>query len=96
MLLTIPNLLTSDQVAHAQQVLDAAVWVDGRVTAGHQSSRSKDNVQIPEDSVAARELGGMILDALGCNALFVSAALPSRVFPPCLTATVGDSRLALT
>src|SRR6202021_2267502 len=30
----------------------------------------------------ARELGGMVLAALEHNALFVSAALPLKVFPP--------------
>ena len=54
----------------------------GRVTAGHQSSGVKDNVQLPEDHPVARELGDMILEALQRNALFVSAALPLRVFPP--------------
>ena len=39
-------------------------------------------MQLPEDSEAARELGAMILGALGSNALFISAALPARVFPP--------------
>ena len=37
---------------------------------------------MPEGSPAARELGGMILTALEQNALFISAALPARVFPP--------------
>jgi PKHD-type hydroxylase len=55
--------------------------VDGRVTAGHQSARTKDNVQLPEGSPASRELGAMILAALEQNALFISAALPARVFP---------------
>jgi PKHD-type hydroxylase len=82
MLLAIPELLTSEQVAQARRLLEGAEWVDGRVTAGHQSARAKDNLQIPEDHPAARELGDMILNALGQNALFVSAALPSRVFPP--------------
>lgn len=82
MLLTIPKVLTPEQVQQARAKLDAASWVDGRVTAGHQSAQAKDNMQLPEDSDAARELGAMILDALGGNALFISAALPSRVFPP--------------
>jgi PKHD-type hydroxylase len=82
MLLTVPNVLTPEQVQQARAKLDAAAWVDGRVTAGHQSAQAKDNMQLPEDSDAARELGAMILDALGSNALFISAALPSRVFPP--------------
>jgi len=67
----------------------AAEWRDGRVTAGHQSARAKDNMQLPEDSPAARELGEMILSALGQNALFISAALPRRVFPPLFNRYAG-------
>jgi PKHD-type hydroxylase len=82
MLLQIPDILDADQVAHARKALEAADWVDGRVTAGHQSARTKDNLQIPEDHPVARKLGETILAALQRNPLFISAALPLRVFPP--------------
>ena len=82
MLLTVPDLLTQDQVTQARQVLGGAEWVDGRVTAGPQSAEAKKNSQIPEGHPAAREIGALILDALGRNALFHAAALPLRVFPP--------------
>ncbi len=82
MLIPIPDVLTREEVLRARQVLDDANWVDGAVTAGHQSVRTKDNVQIPEDHPAAREIGDLILSALGRNALFISSALPSKVFPP--------------
>lgn len=82
MLLPIPDVLTPEQVAHARLLLDQAEWADGRITAGHQSSRAKDNLQIPESHPVARQLGDIILNALGQNALFISAALPQRVFPP--------------
>ena len=82
MLLQIPDVLTAEQVTHARHLLDTANWVDGRVTAGHQSSQVKDNMQLPEDHPVGRELGDMILEALQRNALFISAALPLRVFPP--------------
>ncbi|HWB17411.1 MAG TPA: Fe2+-dependent dioxygenase [Vicinamibacterales bacterium] len=82
MLVEIPDILTADEVARARQALAAADWVDGRVTAGHQSTRVKQNQQLPEDSPAARELGELIVRALQQNALFVAAALPLRVFPP--------------
>ena len=82
MLLPIPDVLSTEQVAEARQILHRAEWVDGRVTAGHQSSRAKDNMQIPESHPAARQLGEMIVNALSQNALFISAALPERVFPP--------------
>jgi PKHD-type hydroxylase len=82
MLLQIPDVLTPDLVASARQRLEAASWIDGRVTAGHQSARAKDNLQLPEDSPEARQIGDEILAALQGNPLFISAALPARVFPP--------------
>jgi PKHD-type hydroxylase len=82
MLLRIPDILTPEQVAQAKQILGKAEWIDGRVTAGHQSALAKDNLQIAEGSPAWRELGEMILKALGQNPLFLSAALPLHVFPP--------------
>jgi PKHD-type hydroxylase len=82
MLLQIPDVLNPAQVAEARQILDAAEWVDGRVTAGHQSAQAKHNLQIPEGHPAARQLGEMILKALGRSPLFFAAALPLHVFPP--------------
>lgn len=82
MLLSIPDVLTPDEVADARARLDAADWLDGRVTAGHQSARVKQNQQLPEDHPVAAALGQMILGALQRHPLFVSAALPLKVFPP--------------
>ena len=82
MLLTIPNVLSPEQVAEARTILDAANWVDGKVTAGHQAYKVKDNVQLPESHPVTRQLGEMILVALSQNPLFISAALPRTVFPP--------------
>ncbi|NUB08563.1 Fe2+-dependent dioxygenase [Azospirillum sp. Vi22] len=82
MLLQIPDVLTADEVAHCRAVLEASPWVDGRVTAGSQAVLAKNNLQIPEESDTARELGVVILKALGRNSAFNSAALPLRVLPP--------------
>ncbi len=89
MLITVPDVLNPDQVAKGRQILEAAEWVDGRVTAGPQSSKAKDNLQIPENHPASREVGGMILDALGKNPLFLAAALPTKVFPPLFNRYTG-------
>lgn len=82
MLLQIPDVLTETQVKEFRDVLLAADWVDGKVTAGHQSAKTKNNMQLPEGSKAAVELGQKILIALEKNPLFISAALPLKVFPP--------------
>jgi len=82
MLLQIPEVLSAEQVKQFRARLDAASWVDGNVTSGHQSAHAKVNEQVAEDSVEARELGEVVLSALARSALFFSAALPKQVFPP--------------
>ncbi|KQP51477.1 PKHD-type hydroxylase [Methylobacterium sp. Leaf399] len=82
MLVHVTSVLTPDEVAHCRARLDASDWVDGRVTAGAQAARAKHNLQIPEDAPVARELGDLILRALGRSPLFNAAALPLRVLPP--------------
>ncbi len=82
MMVRVPQLLTPEQVADMRALMGKADWVDGRVTAGQQSGQAKHNLQIAENSPAARALGDVILSALGRNELFTSAALPLRVFPP--------------
>lgn len=82
MLLQIPEVLSKRQVAEFRQAMDAAEWVDGNATSGAQSAHAKRNMQLPEGSQTARRLGDAVLQALGRNPLFISAALPQKVFPP--------------
>ena len=82
MLLHIPRVLTESQVARGRARLEDAKWVDGRTTAGHLSARAKHNLQVAEGTPEARELGEVIVTALERTPLFMSAALPLRVFPP--------------
>ena len=82
MLITIPEVFTPEQVAQAREALLKADWVDGKVTAGYQARDVKKNMQLPEDSPLAISLGDMVLKGLARSPLFMSAALPLRVFPP--------------
>ncbi|MEJ0068849.1 MAG: Fe2+-dependent dioxygenase [Pseudomonadota bacterium] len=82
MLLHIPHVLSVEQASRARAMLADAPWGDGRATAGHESARMKDNLQVPEDHPVARELGDVILASLESNPLFLSAALPLKVVPP--------------
>jgi PKHD-type hydroxylase len=82
MLIAIPDLLDGETVARLRGIIDAADWVDGNVTSGHQSALAKQNEQLPEGSDAHRQGGAIILDALGKSPLFFAAALPLKVFPP--------------
>jgi len=82
MLLQIPEVLSSEQVVACRKLLETDNWIDGRTTAGHQSARAKNNLQLPEDHEHAKQLGDTILAALENNPLFMAAALPLKVFPP--------------
>ena len=82
MLLQLPEVLSSEQLLQARALLARAPWIDGRVTAGHQSAQVKDNLQIPEGCAEHRALGEIVLAALERLPLFISAVLPLKVFPP--------------
>lgn len=82
MMIYIPQMLDAAQVARCREIMEKAAWVDGRVTAGHQSAQVKNNLQLPENSAEARDLGNMVIEALGRSNLFMSAVLPKQVFPP--------------
>src|SRR5437868_3311856 len=82
MLIQIPRLLSAEQVAHMRGQLAGMDWVDGKATAGSQSAGAKHNLQVPEDTPAARALGEIILGALGQNERFMSSSLALRVYPP--------------
>jgi PKHD-type hydroxylase len=82
MLITIPDVLTLEQVQQMRAKLDVAEWTDGKVTAGYQARGVKENEQLAEGSPLALELGEVVLKGLARSPLFMSAALPLRVFPP--------------
>jgi PKHD-type hydroxylase len=82
MILTIPDVLTTEQRAQVRRLLGGAAWIDGSVTAGYQAVKVKHNQQIPEDHPAARELGAIVLGAIERKPAFLSAALPVKVYPP--------------
>ena len=89
MLIAIPQVLDADGVGRVRAVIDAGEWVDGNVTSGPQAALAKRNEQLSESSAAAREGGGIVLDALGRSPLFFAAALPLKIFPPLFNRYAG-------
>lgn len=91
MLLTLPHLLTPDDVRTARRLLTNAPWTDGRASAGEQAARVKNNEQLPHDCDAAGHIRAMVLRGLDNSPTFFSAALPKRVFTPRVNRYGGDS-----
>jgi PKHD-type hydroxylase len=84
MFVRIPNVLNEAQITELRAALndEKAPWVDGRLTAGFQGAPVKNNQQLDEASAMARELGGVVLTQLERHAVFISAVLPNKVYPP--------------
>ncbi len=90
-ILHIPKVLTLEEVQHARTVLAQAPWTDGRVTAGPQAARVKNNQQLPHDCDAAKTLCAMVLQALDRHPAVFPSALPRRVLPPDFNRYSGSS-----
>lgn len=92
MLLHIPGLFSHDEVVRIRAALEQADWADGKITAGFQSAKAKHNLQLPEGHPLAVEVGAALVERLWANPLFMSAALPHKIFPPLLNCyTAGGS-----
>lgn len=91
MLLSLPDILSSDDLRLARQMLADAPWTDGRDSAGPQARTVKNNQQLPHDSEAAQTIRTMVLNGLNRSPLFFSAALPLRIFTPRVNRYGGEA-----
>lgn len=90
MLLAIENVLSDEELANVRELYAKARFVDGRVTAGELAAKAKNNLQLAANAAETQVLTGIVHDALHCNPLFVSAALPKIVCPPLFNRYVPD------
>lgn len=91
MLLHVPQVLSAEALERCRAILTAAEWADGRITAGSQSGQVKNNRQLPENSAAAREAGALVLDGLNKSPMFLTGALPKKIYPPLFNCYSGDA-----
>jgi PKHD-type hydroxylase len=82
MLTTIDNVLSKDEVRQFRTHLDAAAWNDGAGSAGTLARTVKHNQQLDDDGAVAVSLRKHLLRQLGEHPLFISAALPRKIYPP--------------
>lgn len=91
MLVRIPELLTPEELTQCLHHMHTAPWTSGAITAGSQSSQVKNNLQLPEAEPQAQAARSIILNALKRNALFFSAALPKKIYPPLFNRYTGTT-----
>lgn len=82
MLITMEAVLSKDEVLAFRAQLDQADWQSGAATAGTLARNVKQNQQLADGTELAVSLGQHILRRLGQVPLFISAALPNKIYPP--------------
>src|SRR5947207_12882462 len=91
MLLRIPSALSDDELRQVRALLARAPWADGKVTAGDQSAQAKNNQQVPESAPEAEQARHIVSTALARHPMFVTGALPKKVYPPLFNRYAGDA-----
>lgn len=92
MLLHLKNILTAEELAKARSLLmEEAPWIDGRSSAGGQAVARKNNEQLMQDSDVSHQLQMLVLNAVQRDPVFLSAALPRKVFNPLFNRYSGAS-----
>lgn len=82
MLLIIENVLSKDEVKQFRSLMENATWEPGVKTAGSLARSAKQNLQLDDASDVATGMRNHILRKLGNHSLFMSAALPGKIYPP--------------
>lgn len=79
MLIQIPQLLNSAQLAKIHELVQSATFVDGRLSAGRTAGRVKRNEELAAQAELLQRLYRVIMASVGHSELFRSAVLPARV-----------------
>ena len=79
MMLTIPNVLTSEELNSVVSSLDASDFVDGKTTAGWHAKLVKQNTQLKNEASYSQDLKEVIKTALRRNPLFQIAVQPRLI-----------------
>lgn len=82
MLHTLPDILDAHDLQVARKLLAEAPWADGKASAGSQAAQVKNNTQLPYDCEASRTISAMVTRGLERSVLFLTAALPKKIFTP--------------
>lgn len=78
-MLVINHILTSEELAKVLHYLQAAEFVDGKLTAGIYAQAVKNNQQLSDDTPLAESVQTIIYQAIERNALFQAAVRPKTI-----------------
>jgi PKHD-type hydroxylase len=82
MLLVLKNVLDAQQLKAVRTLLDRAEFVDGKLSAGSEAVKVKQNEEVKTGDVTIDHLNQLVMSGLLKHAGYQSAALPLRIAVP--------------
>lgn len=79
MILTLPELITPDELAQIKRRIAGVEFTDGKSTAGELLQKVKHNQQIPWNHPVMKEITGVVMQAFSRCDAFMSVAQPRRL-----------------
>lgn len=82
MLLTIKKVLNAEQLLVIHKLLNSGEFVDGKLSAGKEAQRVKNNEELARQSPLHQQLNQIVMPTLLNNPDYQKAALPCKVATP--------------
>ena len=82
MLLTINNVLNEEEVRVARGLLGQGQFIDGKLTAGSEATRVKNNEEFVTDEKLLQPLNNLVMGKLVQNPTYLAATFPKQIMAP--------------
>lgn len=82
MLVSIPDVLSKQQLKSVRELLENADYVDGRLSAGKTARKVKKNHELATDSKLHGQLNNIVMNSLFNHPVYQAAVLPHRLATP--------------
>ncbi|MCP4767338.1 MAG: Fe2+-dependent dioxygenase [Gammaproteobacteria bacterium] len=82
MVVTIPDLLTAEQIEAVCSVVRQGQFIDGRLSAGKDASPQKNNLELSSDADRFEALNSVVMTALVQHPQYLQAAMPAKISAP--------------
>jgi len=82
MLLRIKGLIPSDKLSIVRGILDSADFIDGKLTAGKEAVKVKNNEELPQNHPEMTRLNNIVMGQLVNHPVYQYGVLPHRIAAP--------------
>ena len=82
MLLTIPEVLNSEELAVVRDYIASGKFVDGKLSAGREAVSVKNNLEMQTTDQHMAQLNNLVMGKLVKHPVYLNAAMPAKIAAP--------------